>query len=58
MIDSAVATHVNGVEEALWLSMNALDLANKVGDAAERGPLLARWLNKSNHRSTWFNQDP
>ena len=57
MIDCAVATQVNGVEEALWLSMNAWILRTRSATLRNEPRLIARWLNKPNHRSTWFNQD-
>ena len=35
-----------------------LDLAHQIRDAVRNEPrLIARWLSKPNHRSTWFNQD-
>ena len=57
MIDCAVATQTNGVAEVLWLSMNAWILRTRSATLRNEPRLIARWLSKPNHRSTWFNQD-
>ena len=56
-MDWAVATQTNGVAEALWLSMNAWILRTRSATLWNEPRLIARWLSKPNHRSTWFNQD-